>query len=97
MHEENGTLFITLFARLTREFQKNDGQKRTKKIESIWFDIEEIKMDHATRKMRDLPNCVYRYKVSKDVFLGLFRAAAICPKELYYVTPFPIFQKFEKK
>jgi len=87
VHEENGTLFITLFTRLTIEFTADNGHKNTEKVESVWVDIEEVKMEHATKKMKELPNCIYRYEVSKDVFLELYRASQVCPKELYYVTP----------
>lgn len=93
VHEENGTLFITLFARLTREFTKIDGQEIVTKAESVWVDIEEMRMEHATEKMRALPDRIHRYEVSKEVFLGLFKAAADCPKELYHVTPFSTFRK----
>lgn len=87
VHEENGTLFVTLFARLTREFTKTDEPNAGKKVEFVWVDIEEIRMEHATKKMRALPNCIHRYNISKEVFLGLFKASANCPKELYFVTP----------
>ncbi|ANU09644.1 hypothetical protein A1A1_16515 [Planococcus antarcticus DSM 14505] len=87
VHEENGTLFVTLFARLTREFTKSGGQK---KVESVWVDIEEKKMEHATKQMMVLPNYIHRYNISKEVFWGLFKVSADCRKELYYVTPFSI-------
>ncbi|EIM05088.1 hypothetical protein A1A1_18027 [Planococcus antarcticus DSM 14505] len=90
VHEENGTLFVTLFARLTREFIKTNGQE---KVESVWVDIEEVKMEHATKKMTALPNCIHRSNISKEVFLGLFKASVDCPKELYFVTPLPTLKK----
>lgn len=87
VHEENGTLFITLFTRLTIECTTGSGLKSSGKIESVWVNIEEVKVEHATKKMKEIPNCIYRYEVSKDVFLELYRASQVCPKELYYVTP----------
>lgn len=93
VHEENGMLFITLFARLTREFTKIDGHEIVRKSESVWVDIEEMRMEHATEKIRALPNRIHRYEVSKEVFLELFKTAADCPKELYYVTPFSTVRK----
>jgi hypothetical protein len=93
VHEENGMQIITLFARLTRESMKTIGSKTVRKVESVWVDIEEVAMEQATEKMRSLPNCILRYNVSKEVFLGLFKASVECPKELHYVTPFSAFRK----
>lgn len=81
-------MFLTLFVRLTKEFTVKEGNNDIKKVEYLWGDIEEVKMEHATRKMKSLPNCVHRYKVSEKVFLELYRASLICPKELYYITPY---------
>lgn len=88
VHEENGKQIITLFARLTREFTKTDGLEAVEKVESVWVDIEDVEMEHATEKMRALPDRIHRYKVSKEVFLELYKASANCPQELYYVIPF---------
>ncbi|WP_249222410.1 hypothetical protein [Planococcus alpniumensis] len=88
IHEENGKLFITLFIRLTREFTQTVGSELYKKTETVWVNIEELKLEKATKKMRALPNRINVYKTSKEVFLTLYKLAATCPEELYYVTPF---------
>ena len=93
VHEKNGKLYITLFARLTREFVKTRGAKTYRKVESVWVDIEEVQMEHDTEKMRSLPNLIQRYNISKEVFWGLFEVSADAPKELYYVTPISALKK----
>lgn len=88
IHEENGEFLITLFIRLTREFTKTVGSKLYKRNETVWVNIEELKLEQATEKIRALPNRICVYKTSKEVFLTLYKLAINCPEELYYVTPF---------
>ncbi|ALS78643.1 hypothetical protein ACQKDD_12320 [Planococcus kocurii] len=88
VHIENGTAFITFFARLTREvsFQRN-GEQQTR-VQTIWVDINEVKLKHAPIKARALPNCMQRYELSQNVFYNLYQVAKKSPKYLFYVIPF---------
>ncbi|MDE0583311.1 hypothetical protein ON064_09715 [Planococcus sp. A6] len=95
IHEENGIVFLTLFARLTREFVHQGTPYNTKKIEPIWVNVEELKLEHATEKMKLLPNYVQHYEVSKEIFLTLYNVSLVCPHELYYVTPFKPIHKVQ--
>jgi hypothetical protein len=87
-HEENGIAIITLFARLTREFTYDDGFNTYEKAETVWVDMEDIKMEKATEKMKALPNCMQRYTITEKVFRELYQLSKNCPRELYYITPF---------
>lgn len=85
--EENESKVITLFARLTKEIVFEDGCDTYKKAETVWVEIEDVKMEEATEKMKDLPNCMQQYRVTESVFHSLCKLSKSCPKELYYVTP----------
>lgn len=93
-HQEKDALFVTLFMRLTREYLKFDDGSKYKKIEPVWFDIEEVKQEQAIEKIKVLPNGIYTYVISEEVFQGLVYLSASCPKELYYVTPIYLAKKF---
>lgn len=95
-HQENDTTFITLFMRLTREYLKFDDAIKYREIESVWVDIEEMKQVQAMERIRGLPNGIHTYAISEDVFQELVHLSAICPKELYYVTPIYMVKKFRK-
>lgn len=88
VYEENEASFITVFARLTREFTYNDGFGTYKKEETIWVDMEDIEMEEATEKMKEAPNGMQRYTISEKVFRNLYQLSKNCPQELYCVTPF---------
>lgn len=87
VHEEDGAEYITLFARLAREITLcSNGQVYTQR-QSIWVDIDEIKYEHATQKMKELPNSIQTFTLQENVFKDLVEASETCPKELYFVTP----------
>ncbi len=88
VHFENGCAFITFFARLSREVSfMTDGVEETQ-IQTLWVEIEELRQDQATKKEKRMPNCVWRYELSKDVFDSLNQIANNNPKDMYYVTPY---------
>lgn len=87
VHEEDGEEFITLFARLTREFTLYSKGEIFSERQSIWVDIDEVKTEHATSKMKALPNAIQTFTVQEEVFKELVEAARNCPKELYFITP----------
>ncbi|MGI2328956.1 hypothetical protein [Planococcus sp. YIM B11945] len=78
-HEEDGQRRITFFGRLTIE---NDWDSK-----SIWVEIEQVKWEQATEKMKALPDSVQIYSVSAAVFQELERLSGICHQELYFITP----------
>lgn len=94
--EENDAKVITLFARLTKEVIFVDGWNTYKKAETVWVEIEDIKLEEATEKMKELPNCTQQYKVTENVFRSLYKLSKSCPKELYFVTPYHRESKREK-
>lgn len=88
VHIENGLAFITLFARLTRETTLiHEGKKQTH-VETAWVEIEEFQMEHAPEKVRNLPNCMQRYKITEDVFRSLYHLSKESPEDLFYITPY---------
>jgi hypothetical protein len=90
VHEEEGEAFITLFARLCREQTYVSGGKKMSERESVWVDIDEVKVSHATEKMLELPNRIQNFVVPENVFIDLVKTAKTCPKELYFVAPIHI-------
>lgn len=96
INEENESKVITLFARLTKEIVYADGWDTYKKTETVWVEIEDVKMEEATEKMKDMPNCMQQYKVTENVFRSLYKMSKSCPEELYYVTPLHRESKREK-
>lgn len=88
VNEVEGSTVITLFACLTREFIYDDEINTYIKEETVWVDIEDIKIEKATEKMKSLPNCMQQYKITEKVFRDLYQLSKNCPRELYYVTPF---------
>lgn len=95
-HQENDTVFITLFVRLTREHVKFDKANMYKETESVWVDINELKMKQATEKIRLLPNGIRTYAISEDIFQELVHLSTRCPRELYFVTPIYESHKFSR-
>lgn len=90
VHEEEGEIFVTLFARLCREQTIVSGGKKVSERESVWVDIDEVKAIHASEKMLELPNRIQNFVVAENVFKELVRTAQTCPKELYFVAPMHI-------
>ncbi|ANU10911.1 hypothetical protein A1A1_17590 [Planococcus antarcticus DSM 14505] len=88
VHIENGSAFITFFARLTREVSfRKDGEKQTR-VQTVWVDVDEVKLEHASKKARGLPNCMQRYELSQNVFYNLYQLAKKSPKDLFHITPY---------
>ncbi|MGD7044859.1 hypothetical protein [Jeotgalibacillus proteolyticus] len=80
---ENGTIYISFSARLTREYPQSIYSHNDR----IWFDIQELKESHATKKMSSLKEGVSTYFLSEEVFDELVKLSSHCPKELYHITP----------
>ncbi|MBT2572049.1 hypothetical protein [Planococcus sp. ISL-110] len=88
VHLENGTAFITFFARLTKEISfRKEGKEQTE-VQTVWVEIDEVLLEHASKKARALPNCMQRYEITQNVFHGLYQLSKSCPEELFYLTPY---------
>lgn len=85
IHAEDGTVYITLFARLI--------VKTAAKTKTTWVEIEEVKWEQATEKLQTMPNSMYTYRVSESIFLELLRISTICHRELYFLTPIYLTKK----
>ncbi|PPA70860.1 hypothetical protein [Jeotgalibacillus proteolyticus] len=85
--EENGTVFISFLAGLTKEYRKGAASEEPLKKERIWVDIRELKEIHATKKMTSLPEGVSTFHLTKEVFQEIVNISSSCPKELYHITP----------
>ncbi|HSI66278.1 MAG TPA: hypothetical protein VK947_02615 [Planococcus sp. (in: firmicutes)] len=96
IHQEQNSIFITLFVRLTKEYVEAGFNTNYNKIESLWVEIEELEMMQADKRLQALPNGVHRYAVSKEVFDSLIYVTETCPKELYYLTPIYKLNNFRK-
>lgn len=90
VHEEDGEQFITLFARLCREQTYIKGGKKLSERESVWVNIDEVKMSHAMQKVIEMPDRIHNYVIAENVFKELVRTAHTCPKELYFIAPIHI-------
>jgi hypothetical protein len=93
VHEEDGTEFITLFARLIREFTFYSNEHVYSQRQSVWVDIDEVESRNAPEKVKELPNAIQTFKIQEKVFNELVEASKNCPKELYFVTPMSLKQK----
>lgn len=78
-YEENGQKFITLFGRLS--------SKNAAVMKSEWVEIEEVKWEQASYKLKCMPDAMYSYSVSEAIFRELVRLSRRCERELYYLTP----------
>ncbi|TWT07843.1 hypothetical protein FQV26_08540 [Planococcus sp. CPCC 101016] len=88
VHIENGSAFITFFARLTKEITfSKEGEMQTE-IQTMWVEIDEVKQEQASQKDKALPNCMRRYEILPSVFYSLWKLSKDCPRELFYVTPY---------
>ena len=94
-HEENGITFITLFYRLTRESLEQAGETFSKKVETVYAEIEELKQEYANDQIRATANEMHQYTISKEIFLGLHGLAQEDPKKLYLLTP--MYQKAQRQ
>lgn len=87
-HLENGLPSITLFAKLAREIAFFKAGKKRVQVETFWFQIDDVKAEQLTEKVKCLPNCIQKYELSEKVFLHLLQVSKRCPRELYCVTPY---------
>lgn len=87
VHRENGLSSITLFARLAREVTRFKGREKQTQVETFWVQIDDVGMEHATEKVKALPNCLEKYEISEKVFRHLLQLSKHCPDELYGITP----------
>ena len=82
-HIEAGEEYITLFARLSVEIPKGSASE----CKTVWVDIEEVKGEQAGPKVKRMPDSIYRYEISEELFWELYKISQRCPEELYYLTP----------
>lgn len=88
VYHENGSSYITFFARLAREISyENEGRKQ-KEVQTAWVDIDEMMLEQASPKAKALPNGMQRYELSQNVFHSLYQVSRNCPNELFYITPY---------
>ncbi|MBT2581629.1 hypothetical protein [Planococcus sp. ISL-109] len=88
VHVENGSAFLTFFVRLTRETSfRKEGKVQTQ-VQSVWVDVDDVMLGHASEKVRALPDCKQRYELTQSVFYSLCRLSKSCPEELFYITPY---------
>lgn len=87
-HEENHVKFITLFARLI--IKNAYGTK------NIWVEIDEVKWEQASEKLKKMPDAMHSYTVNEPVFKELLRLSNSCYKELYSLTPYHKTSEFRK-
>lgn len=88
VNDENHSLSITLFGRLSRETTYSDNANIYSKTDTFWVDIDEMNYMEAPEKLKDLPNQIARYMISEDVFRELYKLSLSKPKELYTITPY---------
>ncbi len=87
-HMENGLTSVTLFAKLAREITFYKAGKKRTHVETLWFQIDDLKAEQLTKELSDLPNCLQRYELSENVFYHLLQLSKSCPNELYWITPY---------
>lgn len=88
VHNENGASFITFFARLAKEISYEKEGRRQQQVQTVWVEIDEVMLDHASPKAKALPNGVQRYELTQNIFYSLYQVSQNCPDELFYITPF---------
>lgn len=88
VHDENGSSFITFFARLAKEISYEKEGKRQEQVQTVWVDIDEVMLEKASPKAKALPNGMQRYELTPNVFHSLYQVAQKCPEELFYITPY---------
>lgn len=87
VYMENGTIYITVFARLSKEYNLfTDGRWHTH-IETIWVDLEDIRKEHAPNRIKQLSNHLQQYQVSESVFRNLHFLAETDAEKLFLTTP----------
>ncbi|AQQ51877.1 hypothetical protein [Planococcus lenghuensis] len=86
-HEEEGTVRITSFVRLTKEYSYSGRDRSYERSESVWVDIREVTAREAAESVVMLPEHMVKFSVSEAVFSELVRLAASSPEELFHMTP----------
>src|SRR5690606_20730014 len=79
-HEEDNIKYITLFARLT--------MKNAYKSKSVWVEIDEVKWDQASQKLKEMPDAMHFYTVEEPIFKELYQISKERYEELYFLPPF---------
>lgn len=87
INEENNVSSITLFGRLSREITYSDAVHTYSKTDTFWVEIDELDYCQAPEKIKNLPNQICRYLISKEVFQELYKISLNSPEELYTITP----------
>jgi hypothetical protein len=87
-HEENGQKFITLFGRLTIQ--------NSLESKSAWVEIEEVKWEQATDKLKDMPDAMYMYYISENIFKKLTEISEVRHEDLYFLTPVYMAREFKQ-
>lgn len=86
-HEEQGITFITLFYRLTREFDEIIGDTCFRKVETVCVEIDELRQDFAPKNIQSTANEMHEYTVSEEIFSALQTLAKEHPEKLHLLTP----------
>ena len=87
VHEENGCLYITLFARLIREYTYIKNGYEYKRTETVWVDIKEVSENAASEKLLEMQNRITRFQLSDELFKEFQCISKNSPQELYSITP----------
>lgn len=87
VHEETGENCITLFVRLSMEMYSSEEPVEVIDSKTMWVDIQDIKIEQASSKVKKMPDSVNRYEISEELFWELYKISQKCPEELYYLTP----------
>ncbi len=88
VHIENQKMYITLFARLTREITTHDAGTCNTCIHTLWVDIDELPYAQAPLKVQRMPNCVRRFTLTEEVFENILQVTTEFSKDLFYITPY---------
>lgn len=89
-HIEAGEKYITLFARLSVE-------RAASEYKTVWVDIEEVKSEQAAPKIKKMPDSIFRYEISEELFWELYKISRRCPEELYCLTPLSYLHDYNKR
>lgn len=87
VYSEEGIIYITVFVRLSKEYQFPVHGRWHTHIETVWVELEDMREDHAPEDIKCLPNCVQQFQVSENIFDSLYVLAETSAKELFNITP----------
>lgn len=91
-HTEAGEKYITLFARLSMEIPEGSANE----CKTVWVDIEEVKSEQAAPKIKKMSDSIFRYEISEELFLELYKISQRCSEELYCLTPLSYLHDYNK-